>query len=167
MQAREEEGGCCGEYRKRERKAKSNAGRARSADLKKCLSWLRVFRPSSKFFAPPSVDRQGRGKEEAFPPGLPKHGIEEADSNHFMSSAMSLSVSDQQSDPIGARSTLRGLLELRSALLMPSPLDDRHRAGREASPPDDASGEGDLSSFCLESEKALFSEVQVRCLGDG
>ena len=77
------------------------------------------------------------------------------------SAAMSVPVPDQQSDQIGARETLQGLLNLRSALLL---LDGgRSMVFGEASLPADAPGEEPSSSSCWsESERVLVSEVQVR-----
>ena len=82
---------------------------------------------------------------------------------------MSVPVSDPiGNDPIGARATLRGLLELRSALELDDDGGRRLPPLEASSPPADASGgwgEQPSSSCCLESERLLLSEVQVRVGG--
>ncbi len=97
-----------------------------------------------------------------------KHGSKRANSTP-LSSAMSVPVSDPiGNDPIGARATLRGLLELRSALELDDDGGRRLPPLEASSPPADASGgwgEQPSSPCCLESERLLFSEVQVRVGG--
>lgn len=130
--------------------AKSNAKRERVPSKTKRVKRRRSLTKISH--------RQRRRKKLPPPPFPPaawgKRGDRGLSPAHSMSSTMPASASD---DPIGARAALRGLLELRSALLVVD--GGLLRAGEPA----DVSGEGGRSSSCFRAwEEALVAEVQVR-----